>query len=47
MQADVPERFAARRRREPGAEVLGLADAVEVLDEPQPGGLRDVRCVRP
>jgi hypothetical protein len=35
----------ARRRGEPGAEPFRVADPVEVLDEPQPRRLRNVRSV--
>ena len=44
--ADHAKAFMARGGREPGAEPLWILDPVEVLDQAQPGGLCDVRCVR-
>src|SRR5437763_222979 len=47
VQAEVAECLAARRRREPGPEAVGLADPIEVLDEAQPSRLGDIGRIRP
>ena len=42
MRRQAAEAFIPRGRRQPGAHAIGILDAVDVLEQAQPGRLEDV-----